>query len=108
MMLKKDPNCNFDPFSSKLDKKHKQYKKWMKFKSYVNKKCAAISDIRDKRVHFETLTVKSVKRNINKICKGLFKSQSSGYEKFLSDEEKRLNLTTDLSLVEGVFKSTYY
>lgn len=104
IMLKDNKN-NLDLFSHDSEKKSKCMK-WLKFKYYSNKKkCIAIGDIRDKRVYFETLSVSSVKRSLNRICRKLFKpsAKSSGYEKILSDEEKRFYFATDRSLVEGIY-----
>lgn len=103
--MSKDSKTNLDLFSSDSDnKKNNKCMKWLKSKYYYNKKrCTAIGDIRHKKVYLETLSVSSVKRSLNRICKKIFKPRSSGYEKFLSDEEKRLYLATDQSLVEGIY-----
>ena len=101
----KEPKTNLDLFSSDSDNKSsRKCLKWLKSKYNCNKKkCTAIGDIRHKRVYIETLSVSSVKRSLNRICRKFFKSRSNGYEKILSDEEKRLNLATDRSLVEGIY-----
>lgn len=86
------------------DQTTKKRTKWSRFKCYVNKrKCVAVAELRDNRVYIETLSIASVKRSFNRICNRVFKSRSSGYEKFLSDEEIRLQFHTDRSLVEGVY-----
>lgn len=101
----KDPKMNLDLFSSDSDnKKSKKCIKWLKHKYYSNKKkCVAISDMREKMVYFETLSVSSIKRSLNRICRKIFSSRSSGYEKFLSDEEKRFYFDIDRRLVEGIY-----
>lgn len=104
--MSKDNKTNLDIFSDNSDNKNsKKCIKWLKSKYYSNKKkCVAVGSIRNKSsVYFETLSVSSVKRSLNRICRKLFKSPTSGYEKFLSDEEKRFFFTTDRSLVEGVY-----
>lgn len=99
-----DSKNNFEIFSNVTDKKSKKCTKWIKFKYYVNKKkCFSIADIKDKRVYFDTLSLSSVKRSLNRICKHIFKSGTGGYEKIISDDEKRFYLNTDRSLVEGVY-----
>lgn len=76
--------------------------KWSKLKRYMVKKSVHFITIKDKRVYFETLSVSSVKRSLNRFCKSVFKSRHSGYEHFLTDEEKRFILNTDkYTMVEG-------
>jgi hypothetical protein len=70
-------------------KKNKSVK-WLEFKKYLIKKYITLSEVKNKRIYIQTLSVASVKSNINKLCKRIFKSRHSGYEKFLSDDEKRL------------------
>lgn len=77
------------------------FTKWLKFKKYVVKKRANI-DLVDPRVYMETLSVESVKRSLCRVCRRIFKSKHSGYNRFLSDEEKRL-MPVDYSLVEGLY-----
>lgn len=75
---------------------------WSKFRRYVNKKCANIRNIKDKSIYIETLSASSVKRTLRRIYKNIFKSRNQGYEKFLTDEEKRFLFAFDgRSLVEG-------
>lgn len=76
--------------------------KWSKFRCYVAKKCANIRVIKDKSVYIETLSASSVKRTLRRFYRNIFKSRHQGYEKFLTDEEKRFLLTFDgRGLVEG-------
>lgn len=99
----KDTKNNGELFLDDFNhKKSKKCTKWLKNK-YFNKKYPTLGDIRDKKVYFETLSVSSVKRSIYRIYRNLFKRRSSGYEKFLSDEEKRFCFPTDRSLVEGIY-----
>lgn len=97
----KDPN--FEPWSNLSDDKRNQFQKWLKLKRYLQKNIVKVTNLKEKRIYVDTLSVSSVKRSCNRLCERIFKSRSSGYEKFLSDEEKRLNLATDLALVEGVY-----
>lgn len=75
---------------------------WSKFRCYVSKKCANIRDIKNKSIYIETLSASSVKRTLRRIYKNVFKSRYQGYEKFLTDEEKRFLFAFDgRTLVEG-------
>lgn len=75
---------------------------WSRFRCYVTKKCANIQDIKDKSIYLETLSASSVKRTLRRIYRNIFKSRYQGYEKFLTDEEKRFIFAFDgRSLVEG-------
>lgn len=77
--------------------------KWAKFKRYVAKKCIVMSELKDRKVYVETLSVVSVKRTLNRLCNKVFQSRYSGYQNFLSDEEKRLCYAVNhRSLVEGL------
>lgn len=76
--------------------------KLSKIRCYVAKKCANIRDIKNKSVYIETLSASSVKRTLRRFYKNIFKSRYQGYEKFLTDEEKRFLFDFDgCSLVEG-------
>lgn len=76
--------------------------KWPRFRRYITNKCANIRDIKDKSIYIETLSASSVKRTLRRIYKSIFRSRYQGYEKFLSDEEKRFLYAFDgRSLVEG-------
>lgn len=84
------------------DKHTTTHFKWSRFRHYVNKKCANIRDIKDKGVYIETLSASSVKRTLRRIYKNIFKSRYQGYEKFLTDEEKRFLIAFDgRTLVEA-------
>lgn len=84
------------------NKHNSTHHKWSKFRCFVTKKCANIRDIKDKSIYIETLSTSSVKRTLRRIYKNFFKSRYQGYEKFLTDEEKRFLLAFDgRSLVEG-------
>lgn len=76
--------------------------KWSRLRRYVAKKCANIRDIKDKSIYIETLSASSVKRTLRRIYNNIFESRYQGYEKFLTDEEKRFLFAFDgRSLVEG-------
>lgn len=97
---------NFELFdNNKLNHHSKKiiFAKWMKFKQCVSKKCTK-TDNKDNSVYFETLSVASVKRTLRRIYRQMFKSQYNGYEKFLSDEERRLNyyVLDNYNMVEGI------
>lgn len=77
--------------------------KWDRFKSFVAKKRVTITEIKEKRVYVDTLSVASVKRSVCRVYKRIFKSKRSGYERFLTDDEKRLMFHIDYSVVEGVY-----
>lgn len=76
--------------------------KWSRFRRYVAKKYDNIRDIKEKSIYIETLSTSSVKRTLRRIYKNIFKSRYQGYEKFLTDEEKRFLFAFDgRSLVEA-------
>lgn len=97
-------NSNF-PFESPSEEVNRKYhkfvlKKWSNFKHYVAKKRV---NVIDKGVYLETLSVESVKRSVSRAYKNIFKTKRRGYEKFLSDEEKRFLFGPDFGLVEGIY-----
>lgn len=96
-----DSKYQFEPVNEEAIKNKKNVK-WSKFKNYVAKKRDNI-DVKDKRIYLDTLSVASVKRSLFRVYKCIFKSKYSGYDRFLSDEEKRLMLAIDHSLVEGLY-----
>lgn len=101
-MLRKEVKA-FEPINENTYQKNSKISvKWCRFKHFVAKKRANI-DTKDKRVYLETLSVASVKRSFYRAYKRIFKSKHSGYERFLSDEEKRFMFNIDYSVVEGVY-----
>lgn len=92
----------FDPPIEEANKNIILSAKWSKFKHYVAKK-RANTDLKDKRVYLDTLSVASVKRSFYRVYRRIFKSKYSGYDRFLTDEEKRLMFAIDHSVVEGVY-----
>lgn len=76
--------------------------KWTKFKIYINKKSGNKPDNRNKHIYIKTLSVASVNRTLKRIYNKIFRSRYHGYEKFLSEEEKRFIYTMDSYMVEGV------
>lgn len=77
------------------------YSKWSKFKRFISKKCVIITEIKDRKSYVESINVVTVKHTINRFCNRVFKSKNSGYQKFLSDEEKRFILPVNhCSMVE--------
>lgn len=78
-------------------------KKSINIKTFVTKNIENLNR-KSKHVHFDSLSLASVKRTIRKFCDKLkIKSRHCGYDKFLTDEEKRcLDIICDSYLVEGM------
>lgn len=97
-------NHPFDILYEDLPKETKTSSvKWCKYKKYISRKCN-FENIKNRNIiYFQTLSASSAKRTLARIFNNLFKSQHAGYEKFLSDEEKRfINVKTNRELVEDV------
>lgn len=97
-----DSKLKFEPVNEEANKNKIISVKWSKFKHFVGKKRANI-DVKDKRIYLETLSVASVKRSVYRVYRRIFKSKHSGYDRFLTDEEKRLMFSKDYSWVEGLY-----
>lgn len=95
MLNKENNKNNLEIFETSKTRIKNNTVKWYHFKTLVSKQCSNISDIKDKSVYIKTLSAASVKRTLCRIYERVFKSRHSGYEKFLTDEEKRLYLLAD-------------
>lgn len=76
--------------------------KFLKLKKIFNTNCDLVSSVKEKRVYFKTISADSIRRSVKRICNSFrIKSKNSGYEKFLTDEEKRLHCVCDNGIIEG-------
>lgn len=77
--------------------------KCSKIRKYISNKCNEVVSLKDKNVYLDVLNFASAKRSITKFCNKLFKNRTKGYDKLLTDEERRLTNNVDyISVVESV------
>lgn len=77
--------------------------KWSKYKKYLSKKCNSDKTKRKHVAYIETISVSSAKRAIVKIFRNIFVSRYTGYEKFLTEEEKRfIIIKNNRDMVEDI------
>lgn len=105
-MISDSSNNSFDPQSNEEVKKPAESSAlWPKLKYYLNIKRVAIKSYREKSVYIETLSMKSIKRSYCRLYKRVFKSNHCGYERLLTEEEKRFSCSIDkYSIVEGAYR----
>jgi hypothetical protein len=92
-MLDQEKNCQF--FDKPKQQKKFNSVKWCQFKTVIHGHCSNMANVKDRSVYLTTLSAASVKRSLCRMYERVFKSRRSGYEQFLSDEEKKLILMAD-------------